>query len=69
MFTSSKGAKGGTWAVKEPLGHNLKFTLDFLKLMMKSEKKDLGVFIGSFKTYTRYSGVYDEEQKKIICLG
>ena len=34
--------------------------------MMKSKKKVLGVFNGSFETYTRYSGVDDEEQKKKV---
>ena len=34
---------------------------------MKSEKKKvLGVFYGSLQTYTRYSGVADEEQKKKV---
>ena len=38
--TSSKGAKGGPWAVKEVTegqwSHNLKLTLDILKFIMKS---------------------------------
>ena len=31
---------------------------------MKSKKKVLSDIIGSFETYTRYSGVCDEKQKK-----
>ena len=30
---------------------------------MKSKKKGLRYFTGSFETYTRYSGIADEEQK------
>ena len=33
-------------------------------MMMKSKKKVLDVFNGSHETYTRYSGVDDEKQKK-----
>ena len=33
---------------------------------MKSKKKVLCAFYGSFKTYTRYSGVADEKQKKKV---
>ena len=33
---------------------------------MKSKKKVLGVFKGSFETLTRYSGVYDTYQKKVL---
>ena len=49
---SSKGVTGGAW------GHSFKLTLDILELVMKSKKKEgvLGVFNGSFKTYTRYHG-------------
>ena len=42
----------------------LKLTLDILKLLMKRNKKVLGVSNGSFETYTRYSRVVDKEQKK-----
>ena len=42
----------------------LKLTLDILKLQMKSKKNLLGVFNGSLQTYTRYSRIADEEQKK-----
>ena len=52
---SSKGASGGPW------GYNLKLTLYILELQIKSIKKGLSVFKGSFKTFTRYSGVADEE--------
>ena len=55
---SSKGGTGGPW------GHNLNLTLDIHELQMKSKKKVLGVFNGSFQTYTRYSWVADDEQKK-----
>ena len=42
-----------------------KLTLDILELQMKSKKKKvLGFYYGSLQTYTRYSGVADEEQKK-----
>ena len=34
--------------------------------MKSKNKKVLGVFIGSFETYTRYSGVDDEKQKKKV---
>ena len=54
---SSKGALGGPW------GHNLKLTLDILKLQIK-QKKALCVLINNFEIYTRYSGVADEKQKK-----
>ena len=37
-----------------PQGHNFKFILDILELMIKSKKKVSGVFKGSFETYTRY---------------
>ena len=30
---------------------------------MKSKKKDLGVYVSKFETYTRYIGVADEMQK------
>ena len=30
---------------------------------MKSKQKVLGVLYGNYKTYTKYSGVADEEQK------
>ena len=55
---SSKGATVGPW------GHNLNHTLAILELQMKSKKKGLGLFYGSLETYTRYSWVADEEQKK-----
>ena len=38
--------------------------MSFLELQMKSKKKVLCVFLGHFKTHTRYSRVADEEQKK-----
>ena len=34
------------------------------KKLKKKNKKVLGVFIGNLETYTRYSRVADEEQKK-----
>ena len=37
--------------------------LDILELQMKIKTKVLGVFISSFKTYTRYFGVADEKKK------
>ena len=40
--------------------------LDILELQKKSKKKILGVYIGNFETYSRYSRVADEEQKKDI---
>ena len=33
---------------------------------MKSKKKGLRCFYGSLQTYTRYSGVADEEHKKVL---
>ena len=33
---------------------------------MKSKKKGLRLFISNFETYTRYSWVADEEQKKVL---
>ena len=33
---------------------------------MKSKKKVLGVYIGNFKTYTRFFRVADKEQKKSL---
>ena len=39
----------------------MKLTLDVFEFMMIVEKKVLVVFKGSFKTYTRYSEVHDEE--------
>ena len=38
----------GPWAIKGQWGHNLKLTLDILKLQMKSKKKVIGVFIGNY---------------------
>ena len=45
-------------------GENFKISgeeliLDILELQMKSKKKVLCVFIGNFKTHTRYSQVAD----------
>ena len=42
----------------------MKLTLNILELQIKSLKKSLRCFNGSFETYTRYSGVADAEQKK-----
>ena len=56
----SKGATRGPW------GHNLKLTLDILELLIKIKNKVLVVFKGSCETYTRYSGVVDEDQKKVL---
>ena len=33
---------------------------------MKSKKKGLRCYYGSLQTYTRYSGVADEEKKKKV---
>ena len=55
---SSKGATGGPW------GTYTRLTLDILEMLV-NKKKVLGVTNGSFETYTRYSGVVDEEQKKV----
>ena len=44
----------------------MKFTLDILELLKKSKKKVLNVFICNLETYTRYSGVADEELKKVL---
>ena len=59
-------SKGATWG---PRGHNLKLTLDILKLVMKSKKKVLDIFNGCLETYTRYSWVADEDSKKKKVLG
>ena len=72
--TSSKGVRGGAMSSKGATGgpwrHNLKLTLDILELQMKSKKQVLGVFYGSLETYTKYSWVADEEQKKkkVLCV-
>ena len=36
--------------------------LDILELQMNSKKKVLGVYIGSYKTFTRYSRVADKKR-------
>ena len=41
-------------------------SLDVLDFTMKSKKKVSVVFKGSFETFTRYSGVDGEEQKKFL---
>ena len=46
----------------------LKLTLDILELQMMSKKMVLGVFISNFETYTRYSRLADEEQKKALSV-
>ena len=33
---------------------------------MKSKIKVLGIYISNFETYTRHSGVADEEQKMVL---
>ena len=51
--------------ISGPWGHIfLKLTLGILKLQMKNKKNVVGVFNGSLETYTRYSRVANEEQKK-----
>ena len=47
-------------------GLNLKLSLDILELMTKTKNNVLSVFDISFETHTRYSGVYDEEQKRCL---
>ena len=65
---AAKGPEGGPWAVKEPQGGpqviiwNLHYI--FLSCRWRAKKKVLGVFKGSFKTYTRYFGVADKDVKK-----
>ena len=57
--TSSKGVRE-----RGPWGHAFNLTLNIIDLQIKSKKKICGVFYGSLETYTRYSWVADEEQKK-----
>ena len=40
----------------------MKLTLDILE----QQKKSLGVFTSNFETYTKYSEVANEEQKKVF---
>ena len=47
-MTDSQGAMSSKWVRGGPLGLNLKLTLDIIELQMKSKKKVLGVFYGSF---------------------
>ena len=43
--------------------------LDILESQMKSKKKNLGVYVGNFETYTRYSEVaYDKKVLGGNCL-
>ena len=56
---NSKGSTWGLW------GHNFKLKLDILELQKKIKKKVLGVFNGSFETYTRCFEVVDNEKKKL----
>ena len=37
--------------------------LNILEFQMKNKKKDLGVNVSDFKTYTRYFEVADEKEK------
>ena len=46
----------------------MKLTLNIVDLMMKIKKNVLGVFYDRFETYSRYSGVKDEEQKKKLLV-
>ena len=67
--TSSKGVRGAMSSKGATGGHEViiwNLHEIFLSCRWRAKKKVLSVFYGSLETYTRYSWVADEEQKKKV---